>query len=111
MTGPEHYLLAEALAALVERENPETGGVIGRRFAQTLQLSQIHATLALAAATAELDADEGPGGGSATGRSGARAAAWDTGFARSDASAGPAPEFPHLDGPAGIKTVRPDDRL
>jgi hypothetical protein len=42
----------------------------------TLAAAQVHATLALAAAVAGLDAIEGPGGGSATGRTAYDGNAW-----------------------------------
>lgn len=73
MTGPEHYREAEALLDSVEDRGfgPEPDHI------QTAWLSaaQVHATLALAAATAELDAYDS-GGGSATGRTERRAKAW-----------------------------------
>lgn len=63
MTGPEHYKRAESLldqlrrahASMTERVNPE-------RAAAVLAEAQVHATLALAAATALIE--EKPRGGS-----------------------------------------------
>ena len=50
MTGPEHYRTAEKLLALTESPDasPETHLFVGR----ILAAAQVHATLALAAATA-----------------------------------------------------------
>ena len=44
MTGPEHYLEAERLTVIDDLHEPPTSGNIA--------LAQVHATLALAAATA-----------------------------------------------------------
>lgn len=54
MTGPEHYRQAEVMAAAAleykdETDQPETHHV------QLGQLAQVHAILALAAATVDLD--------------------------------------------------------
>jgi hypothetical protein len=54
MTGPEHYREAERLLALGETIS-EHGGDLG----QLLPAAQVHATLALAAATAMNDAGNG----------------------------------------------------
>lgn len=57
MTGPEHYLRAQALEALAvqqwERDQP--------LWQLTMQQGQLHATLALAAAQIEAVASRGPG--------------------------------------------------
>jgi len=50
MTGPEHYAEAERLLALADRHSQ--GAAYGREWAVTLTAAQVHATLALAAATA-----------------------------------------------------------
>jgi hypothetical protein len=85
MTGPEHYRSAEQLLAQAERVNNDLADgrypqheVNGRNAGMRVLIdcAQVHATLAVAAATAELDADEGPAGGSATGRDGNRSRAW-----------------------------------
>lgn len=77
MTGPEHYREAERLIDQAASEFDDPGWRsstmspaerIARRDSD-VALAQVHATLALAAATAGLDAIEGPNGGSATGRS------------------------------------------
>ena len=52
MTGPEHYRAAEGILAETE-EHPDP---VAHRTARRLDQAQVHATLALAAATA-LDAD------------------------------------------------------
>lgn len=51
MTGPEHYLRAEVLAltALSATDDPSEDPAVGAAIAS---LAQVHATLALAAATA-----------------------------------------------------------
>lgn len=69
-TGPSHYCAAEAL---VEQARGIEDADARRDL---IAAAQVHATLALAAATAELGAHEGPGGGSATGRSNADTTAW-----------------------------------
>lgn len=71
MTGPEHYREAERLIAAGEYD--ETGEDV--LHARDIALAQVHATLALAAATAELDA-YGMADGSATGRTEKRGRAW-----------------------------------
>ena len=64
MSGPEHYRAAEDLL-----ETAVDGGNVDTEYEDRLTArAQVHATLALAAATAGLDAIEGPNGGSATGR-------------------------------------------
>ena len=50
MTGPEHYAEAERLLALAERHS--SGATYGPEWTLTLAAAQVHATLALAAATA-----------------------------------------------------------
>lgn len=67
MNGPDHYLEAErwvSYAADIYQNDREhiTDGQVAAAIAQ------VHATLALTAATATLDAAEAPNGGSATGR-------------------------------------------
>ena len=59
MTGPEHYQRAADMAARVADRLTEIGHASTR---ETLALAQVHATLALAAATALNDG----GGGMAT---------------------------------------------
>ena len=50
MTGPEHYAEAERLLALADRHT--RGVTYDHEWALTLNAAQVHATLALAAATA-----------------------------------------------------------
>lgn len=50
MTGPEHYAEAERLLALADRHT--RGVTYAEEWALTLSAAQVHATLALAAATA-----------------------------------------------------------
>ncbi len=50
MTGPEHYAEAERLLTLADRHT--RGATYGPEWALTLTAAQVHATLALAAATA-----------------------------------------------------------
>ena len=50
MTGPDHYAEAERLLALAERQG--SGATYGPEWTLTLAAAQVHATLALAAATA-----------------------------------------------------------
>ena len=50
MTGPDHYAEAERLLALADRHS--RGATYGQEWTPTLSAAQIHATLALAAATA-----------------------------------------------------------
>ena len=50
MTGPEHYAGAERLLAVADRHS--TGVTYGQEWTLTLTAAQVHATLALAAATA-----------------------------------------------------------
>lgn len=85
MTGPEHYLEAERLLTQAKAEDQRlTGQAMSPEVAAQTHLTlnrmvadaQVHATLALAAATAGLDAIEGPGGGSATGRGNADWNGW-----------------------------------
>ena len=49
MTGPEHYREAEQL---IKQANKIMDGFPGEQYAQTVATAQVHATLALAAATA-----------------------------------------------------------
>lgn len=77
MIGPDHYLDAERYLRLAEDlylngSDEEVAGA-GQLAAA---IAQGHAQLATAAAAAELDADEGPGGGSATGRSAEAGREW-----------------------------------
>src|ERR1700758_3395513 len=50
MTGPEHYAEAERLLTLADRHT--RGGTYDQEWMLTLTAAQVHATLALAAATA-----------------------------------------------------------
>jgi hypothetical protein len=50
MTGPDHYAEAERLLALAGRHS--SGATYGPEWTLTLAAAQVHATLALAAATA-----------------------------------------------------------
>lgn len=50
MTGPEHYAEAERLLTLADRHT--SGATYGPEWTLTLTAAQVHATLALAAATA-----------------------------------------------------------
>ena len=50
MTGPEHYTEAERLLTLAGRHS--SGATYGPEWTLTLTAAQVHATLALAAATA-----------------------------------------------------------
>jgi hypothetical protein len=50
MTGPEHYAEAERLLALADRHT--RGVTYDQEWTLTLTAAQVHATLALAAATA-----------------------------------------------------------
>ena len=50
MTGPEHYAEAERLLAVADRHT--SGVTYGQEWALTLAAAQVHATLAVAAATA-----------------------------------------------------------
>lgn len=72
MTGPDHYRKAEDLLSSADLNQLEPGSPAERSvFAE----AQVHATLALAAATAELTA-YGMNDGSATGRTETREMAW-----------------------------------
>jgi hypothetical protein len=51
MTGPEHFRAAEAALRFVNDEPPSSRDWHGAQLA--LQLAQVHATLALTAATAQ----------------------------------------------------------
>jgi hypothetical protein len=51
VTGPEHYLEAERLLGAVEK-TPDQYGEAAQYCRQELAAAQVHATLALAAATA-----------------------------------------------------------
>ena len=73
-TGPDHYRQAEHL--LSQEASAKHTATADRIIAE----AQVHATLALAAATAELDAYVGPDDSSATGRSAEEAAAWADAF-------------------------------
>lgn len=55
MTGPEHYKRAEELLAAVETDDVGTPYVRNEQW--TITAAQVHATLALAAATALNDPD------------------------------------------------------
>lgn len=57
MVGPEHYVQAEMLLDSVGVRTAEDSyaAAFDARTAQVLAAAQVHATLALAAATAELD--------------------------------------------------------
>jgi hypothetical protein len=50
MTGPEHYAEAERLLAVADRHT--SGVTYGPEWTLTLTAAHVHATLALAAATA-----------------------------------------------------------
>ena len=50
MTGPEHYAEAERLLALADRHSSSV--TYGQEWTLTLAAAQVHATLALTAATA-----------------------------------------------------------
>lgn len=89
-TGPEHYKEAERLLRLASdldisvighaQNHGVTAAELQASAAQSANLvgaAQVHATLALVAATAELDAAEGPNGGSATGRLAEDTVAWE----------------------------------
>ena len=53
MTGPEHYREAERLLLVADRDVSENWAVTtGEQKADVLATAQVHATLALAAATA-----------------------------------------------------------
>lgn len=95
-TGPEHYREAERLAALAaeywqqpwDREpttDPDELKILQHIREQAradamaiLALAQVHATLAAAAATAELDGFSTLSGGGMTGRAPTQASAWKT---------------------------------
>jgi len=75
VTGPEHYRAAEQFLEYARNlygGNQEMGAAN-----VAASIAQAHATLAVTAALAGLDAHEGPGGGSATGRTLAEVNAWD----------------------------------
>jgi hypothetical protein len=63
MTGPEHYARAERLIAGVTMDgtHPDSSAIIRNDEPETIAAAQVHATLALAAATALKDGDEGMG--------------------------------------------------
>lgn len=75
LTGPEHYREAERLLSQVGVA-PSDPPAIAYNEMGRLAAAQVHATLALAAAVAGLNAVEGPGGGSATGRLAEDGNAW-----------------------------------
>lgn len=90
MTGPEHYKEAERLLRLASdygvavMNHAQNIGITsadlqaaGTQSVYLVGAAQVHATLALVAATAELDAAEGPNGGSATGRLAEDTVAWE----------------------------------
>jgi len=52
MTGPQHFREAESL---IRAANKIMDGFPGEAYAQTIAAAQVHATLALAAATALID--------------------------------------------------------
>jgi hypothetical protein len=58
MTGPNHYAEAERLLALAERHS--SGATYGPEWTLTLAAAQVHAILALAAATATAGGIAGP---------------------------------------------------
>ena len=90
MTGPEHYAEAERLLALAERHS--SGATYGPEWTLPLAAAQVHATLALAAATA---------GGTA----GPDSRAWaDVAAARPSVSM---PEAPDATGPESGSAPRP----
>lgn len=77
MTGPEHYREAERLLTRNRTEDYDgTEYVVSVPSDRDLVEAQVHATLALAAATAELDVYEGPTGHDGTGRTSRQVAAW-----------------------------------
>ncbi len=60
MTGPEHYLEGERALSILNEERDEAAWLEAIRsgeLALAIQAAQVHATLALAAATALYDAD------------------------------------------------------
>ena len=90
MTGPDHYAEAERLLALAERHS--SGATYGPEWTLPLAAAQVHATLALAAATA---------GGTA----GPDSRAWaDVAAARLSVSM---PEAPDARGPESGSAPRP----
>lgn len=63
MTGPEHYKRAEGLLDQLRRAHASmTSTVTAERAAAVMAEAQVHATLALAAATALNDRDPNEGG-------------------------------------------------
>lgn len=77
MTGPEHYREAEKWLGYAKQWWESGDDRIGAATAvAAAAIGQVHATLAHTAAIAGLDAAEGPGGGSATGRTTKDANAW-----------------------------------
>lgn len=79
-TGPEHYKTAEALAAQAHTQlasYEDDGRDSYREHAEALTaLAQVHATLAHAAAVAELERYGDDDGGASLGRHGGRERAW-----------------------------------
>jgi len=63
MTGPEHYQLAEQLVktakSILERATENTYAEARMDASDLVEMAQVHATLALAAATAEPHAEPG----------------------------------------------------
>lgn len=82
-SGPQHYQMAELIldeakkfmAENIDKVDDEDMATLFDQHAAMVGQAQAHATLANAAATAELDSEEGPAGGSATGR-GRKGEAW-----------------------------------
>ena len=70
MTGPEHYAEAERLLAVADRHT--SGVTYGPEWTLTLTAAHVHATLALAAATAVETAGPDRHGFSQAGRRGSR---------------------------------------
>lgn len=60
MNGPEHFLEAEWLLRYANRHDAELSNP-GHRFADVVAEAQVHATLALAAATSHLIEPDGSG--------------------------------------------------
>lgn len=53
MTGPEHYAESQRLLGVADRQWPDSStDELNPQWAFTMQRAQVHATLALAAATA-----------------------------------------------------------
>lgn len=89
MTGPDHYRAAEQLLGLAEGVNndlatnppaPHLHAAKNAGMKVLVEFAQVHATLALAAATAEMDVYSGPNGTDGTGRTLKQVNAWDAAF-------------------------------